>query len=185
MAKIVSKTYGEALFQIACEGGDAKCAELLEEVRALRGILAANPEFDSLMKHPAVPKPEKLKVTETVFRGRISDELVNFFGIIVSKERFGDLEAILDYFTDRVKEKQRIGVVYVTSAVALSEQDKAAVEKRIYETSNYRKLEPHYSVDPGLIGGLVIRIGDRVVDSSIRTKLEHMTKQLLQIQLGD
>lgn len=185
MAKIVSKTYGEALFEVACEGQDAKCIELLEEIRVLRSILAENPEFDSLMKHPAIPKPDKQKVMEEVFRGRISDELVNFFHIIVAKERFNELEEILDYFTDRVKEMQRIGVVYVTSAVALSEREKAAVEKRIYETSDYRKLEPHYSVDPELIGGLVIRIGDRVVDSSIRTKLDHMTKQLLQIQLGD
>lgn len=184
MAKIVSKTYGEALFQAACEGSDAKCTELMEEIRQLQGILKANPEFDSLMKHPSIPKPEKQKVMEEVFRGRVSDELVNFLHIIVSKERFSELDAIFDYFTDRVKERQRIGVVYVTSAAALSGQQKAAVEKKILETSDYRELEPHYAVDTELIGGLVIRIGDRVVDSSIRTKLDHMTKQLLQIQLG-
>ena len=91
MAKLVSKTYGEALFQVACEGGDAKCAELLEEIRVLRGILSENPEFDSLMKHPGITKQEKLQVMETVFRGRVSEELVNFLDIIVSKERFGEL----------------------------------------------------------------------------------------------
>ena len=184
MAKLVSKTYGEALFQVACEGGDAKCAELLEEIRVLRGILSENPEFDSLMKHPGITKQEKLQVMETVFRGRISEELVNFLDIIVSKERFGELDEIFEYFSDRVKEKQRIGVVYITSATALTQKQMAAVEQKILETTSFVKLEPHYSVDQELIGGLVIRIGDRVVDSSIRTKLDHMTKQLLQIQLG-
>ena len=58
------------------------------------------------------------------------------------------------------------------------------MEQKILETTAFVKLEPHYSVDRELIGGLVIRIGDRVVDSSIRTKLDQMTKQLLQIQLG-
>ncbi|MBS7239612.1 MAG: ATP synthase F1 subunit delta [Acetatifactor sp.] len=184
MAKLVSKTYGEALFQVACEGGDAKCAELLEEIRVLRGILSENPEFDSLMKHPGITKQEKLQVMETVFRGRVSEELVNFLDIIVSKERFGELNGIFDYFTDRVKERQQIGVVCITSAAALTEKQRAAVEQKILETTAFVKLEPHYSVDRELIGGLVIRIGDRVVDSSIRTKLDQMTKQLLQIQLG-
>lgn len=185
MAKLVSKTYGEALFQAACEGGgSAKCAELLEEIQVLRGILSENPEFDGLMKHPGITKQEKLQVMETVFRGRISEELVNFLDIIVSKERFGELDEIFEYFSDRVKEKQRIGVVYITSATALTQKQMAAVEQKILETTSFVKLEPHYSVDQELIGGLVIRIGDRVVDSSIRTKLDHMTKQLLQIQLG-
>ena len=185
MAKLVSKTYGEALFQAACEGGgSAKCAELLEEIQVLRGILSENPEFDSLMKHPGITKQEKLQVMETVFRGRISEELVNFLDIIVSKERFGELDEIFEYFSDRVKEKQRIGVVYITSATALTQKQMAAVEQKILETTSFVKLETHYSVDQELIGGLVIRIGDRVVDSSIRTKLDHMTKQLLQIQLG-
>lgn len=185
MAKLVSKTYGEALFQAACEGGgSAKCAELLEEIQVLRGILSENPEFDGLMKHPGITKQEKLQVMETVFRGRISEELVNFLDIIVSKERFGELDEIFEYFSDRVKEKQRIGVVYITSATALTQKQMAAVEQKILETTSFVKLETHYSVDQELIGGLVIRIGDRVVDSSIRTKLDHMTKQLLQIQLG-
>ena len=185
MAKLVSKTYGEALFQAACEGGgSAKCAELLEEIQVLRGILSENPEFDGLMKHPGITKQEKLQVMETVFRGRISEELVNFLDIIVSKERFGELDEIFEYFSDRVKEKQRIGVVYITSATALTQKQMAAVEQKISETTSFVKLETHYSVDQELIGGLVIRIGDRVVDSSIRTKLDHMTKQLLQIQLG-
>lgn len=185
MAKLVSKTYGEALFQAACEGGgSAQCAELLEEIQVLRGILSENPEFDGLMKHPGITKQEKLQVMETVFRGRISEELVNFLDIIVSKERFGELDEIFEYFSDRVKEKQRIGVVYITSATALTQKQMAAVEQKILETTSFVKLETHYSVDQELIGGLVIRIGDRVVDSSIRTKLDHMTKQLLQIQLG-
>jgi len=58
------------------------------------------------------------------------------------------------------------------------------VEKRLLETTKYVKFEMHYDVDSELIGGMVIRVGDRVVDSSIRTKLEDMKKQLLNIQLG-
>lgn len=74
MAKLVSKTYGEALFDVAMESGGDKAGELLEEINCIREILAENPQFDELMKHPGIPKQEKLQVVENVFRGRISED---------------------------------------------------------------------------------------------------------------
>ena len=184
MAKLVSKTYGEALLEVAMESGADKAAQLMEEILGVRDILAQNPEFDGLMKHPAIPKQEKLLVVNNVFKGRISDELESFLEIIVSKERYSDLDAVFTYFIDRVKELQKIGVAYVTTAVELTAEQKNAVEAKLLETSGYRKMEMHYSVESGIIGGMIVRINDRVVDSSIRTKLDGLTKQLLQIQLG-
>ena len=184
MAKLVSKTYGEALFAAAMESGEDRAGEMLEEINAVRSILADNPRFDELMKHPGIPKQEKLQVVDTVFRGRISDELVNFLEIIVSKERYRDLTAVFDYVTEKVKEQKKIGIAQVTTAQELSNSQKSAVEARLLETSGYREMEMHFNTDSSLIGGMVIRIGDRVVDSSIRTKLDSLTKQLLQIQLG-
>lgn len=184
MAKLVSKTYGEALFEVAMETGADKACELMEEIAGVKEILAQNPQFDELMKHPGIPKQEKLQVAETVFKGRVSDELEGLLEVVISKERYGELPAIFAYFTDRVKEQQKIGIAYVTTAVELTVAQRTATEARLLETSGYRKMEMHYDVDTALIGGMVIRIGDRVVDSSIRTKLEGLTKQLLQIQLG-
>ena len=184
MAKLVSKTYGEALYEAAVETGADKAAELMEEIRGVMGILADNPEFDGLLKHPGIPKQEKLQVVDDVFRGRVSDELRNFLEIVVSKERYGDLNDIFGYYITRVKEEQKIGVAYVETAVELTEGQKNAVETKLLETSGYREMEMNYSVDPAIIGGMVVRINDRVVDSSIRTKLDGLTKQLLQIQLG-
>ena len=184
MAKLVSKTYGEALFDVAMEAGGDKTAELLEEIRCISDVLAQNPEFDGLMKHPGIPKQEKLQVVENVFKGRVSEELKNFLEIVVTKERYNDLHDIFTYYIDRVKEQQRIGVAYVTTALELTADQKNAVEAKLLETSGYRKMEMNYCVEPAIIGGMVVRINDRVVDSSIRTKLDGLTKQLLQIQLG-
>jgi len=146
--------------------------------------LKENPELDKMMKHPGIPKQEKVKVVENVFKGRISDELTGFLQIIISKERYGDLQAIFSYFIDKVKEVRKIGVAYVTSAVELSEAQKESVKDKLLETTSYKSMEMHYKVDKSLIAGMVIRIGDRVVDSSVRTKIDELTKQLLQIQLG-
>ena len=81
------------------------------------------------------------------------------------------------------KEEKKIGTAFVTTAVALSDAQKSAVEKRLLETTRYESFEMNYSVDESLIGGMVIRIGDRVVDSSIKTKLYELSKQLRSIQI--
>ncbi len=184
MAKLVSKTYGEALFEIAMESGEDKAQELMEEILGINAVLQQNPEFDELMKHPGIPKQEKLQVLKEVFKGRVSEELESFLEVIVSKERYRDMPDIFSYFVDRVKETRKIGVAYVTTAVELTAAQKSAVESRILETTEYKSMEMHYMVDASIIGGMIIRINDRVVDSSIRTKLDGLKKQLLQIQLG-
>lgn len=184
MAKLVSKTYGEALFEVAMESGADKAGELLEETEGIMEILSANPQFDELMRHPGIPKQEKLRAVEEAFRGHASDELVNFLEVIVSKERYGELPAVFAYFADRVKEQNGTGAAHVTTAVELSAAQKSAVEAKVLADSGYRRMEMHYKVDPSIIGGMIVRINDRVVDSSIRTKLDGLTKQLLKIQLG-
>ena len=87
MAKLVSKTYGEALYEVAMESGGSKASELMEELRCVNEILAENPQFDELMKHPGIPKQEKQQVVESVFKGRVSDELAGLLGVGVSKGR--------------------------------------------------------------------------------------------------
>ena len=71
----------------------------------------------------------------------------------------------------------------MTTAVALTDVQKSAVEKRLLDTTRYESFEMNYSVDESLIGGMVIRIGDRVVDSSIKTKLYELSKNLRSIQV--
>ena len=87
-------------------------------------------------------------------------------------------------FRSAVKDYLRIGIVNVTTPMELSDKQKADVEKRILDTTSFKKLEMNYSIDKSLIGGMVIRIGDRVVDTSIKTKLAELTKELNKLQLA-
>ncbi len=182
MAKLVSKTYGEALFELAHE--EDKASMMLEEIQSVRQILESNPEFRKLMLHPGIPKQEKLELVDEVFKGRTSDEITGFLRIVVDKERFGDLESIFQYFIDKEKEFQGIGVAYVSTPKPLDLEGKSMVKNKLLETTDFKTIEMHYDVKPDLIGGMVIRIGDRVVDSSIKSRLNDLTKELLELQLG-
>lgn len=181
MAKLVSKTYGEALFELAAEEGRED--EFLEEIMALKEILKRNPEFNKLMNHPKILKEEKLEVLNNVFEGRISAELTGFLRLIINKDRYSEMEEILDYFIDEVKQLKGIGIAYVTTAIPLSGAKQKEIEAKLLATTSFKKMEMHFRVDEELIGGMVIRIGDRVVDSSIKTKLFEMRRQLLKTKI--
>lgn len=181
MAKLISKTYGDALFSLAVE--EDKVDVLLEEIEQLQNILRENQDFDRLMEHPKINKEEKLSVAQTVFKGRISDELLGFLTIIISKDRYQDMDEILSYFIDEVKRYKGIGIATVTTAVPLKEGQCEKIEQKLLDTTEYKTMEMHYQTDASLIGGMVIRIGDRVVDSSISTKLNELQRELLQVQI--
>lgn len=90
MAKLVGTTYGEALFELAVEEG--KEDEFLGEITQLKKLLFKNPDFGKLMNHPKILKEDKLKVLEEVFKGRISAELLGFLHLIITKDRYGDID---------------------------------------------------------------------------------------------
>lgn len=181
MAKLVSKTYGDALFEVALEKNQLD--EFLDEVKAAQTAIEENKELFKLMSHPKIVKEEKIKIITDIFTGKVSEELVGLLRMIVDKGHFEQVDSVFTYFIDEVKEYKNIGTAYVTSAMELSDAQKEAVEKRLLETAKYVKFEMHYDVDSELIGGMVIRIGDRVVDSSVRTKLYDLTRELSKIQL--
>ncbi|MBR6093588.1 MAG: F0F1 ATP synthase subunit delta [Lachnospiraceae bacterium] len=183
MAKLVSKTYGEALYELA--GEEKKEAELLEEVTALREILLKNPDLMGVMENPRISKEEKLSVIQGIFEGRISEELTSFLCILVEKGRYGDVDGILEYFIERVREDEGIGTAYVTTAFALSEEKKKQIHDRILAGTRYKKLDMVYRVDESLIGGMIIRIRDRVVDSSIKSRLEKMERELHSVLIAE
>ena len=182
MAKLISKTYGDALLEVAVE--ESRVAEISEEMTGIQTVLKENPEFGKLINNPRISMDNKLEVLENVFKGRISNELLGFLNMIVVKGRFSQIEEIIQYFTDEVKKLKGIGVAYVTTPSKLSEAQQKAVEQKLLETTDFKKMEMHYSIDNSLIGGMQIRIGDRVIDSSVHTKIMKMQQELMKIQLG-
>jgi len=181
MAKLASKTYGEALFELAQENN--KLGDTKEEVKSIKTALDENIELIKILGHPKIDKEEKLSLVEKIFKGKISDDLCGFLLIMVEKDRYNEIINAFDYFIDKVNEYQKIGVAYVTSAIELSKDKKRQIEQKLISTTEYKSFDIYYTVDKSIIGGLIIRIGDRVVDSSIKTKLDLISKKLNKLQI--
>jgi F-type H+-transporting ATPase subunit delta len=182
MAKLISKTYGDALFDIAVENN--KTDVFFEEVKGLKQIFTENPELSKFLGHPDIELSEKVTVVENVFQGRISDEIVGLMRIVVTKGRASQLMSILDYFIAKTKEFKKIGVASVSSAAELSDVQKKKIVDKLLSSTSYTEFEMDYKVEPELIGGVVIRIGDRVVDGSVKNKLANLKRELSGIQLA-
>jgi len=181
MAGAVSKTYGHALVELAAANGTLD--RLLEEAGAVRKVLADNPEVVKLYAHPKVTPEEKQAFTETVFSGRVSSDMTGLLVLAVRNGRAKEIPAMLDEIVRETKELKGIGCVQVITPIPLTPAQRAKVEAKILGTTKYRTLETVYETDASLIGGIVIRIGDRVVDGSIRTQLNEMSRELMQVSI--
>ena len=125
----------------------------------------------------------KEQMVDTIFKTRVADEIVGLLRMVVKKNHFAEVESIFSYFIARMKEYKKIGVVKIKTPQALSDAQKKEVEQRLLETTSYESFEMHYEVAPELIGGMVIQMKDRVVDSSIQSKIYRLSQDLSKIQL--
>lgn len=181
MAKLISKVYGDALFQSAKE---ADALDLIyQEISGLKVVFEQNPGLLKILESPKISREEKAGTLREVFSGKLSDMSMGFLMSIVEKCRQNELYAIFDHFISEVKEDKKIGIAFVGSANELSEEQKAALVRKLIATTGYEVFEMHYQVDPDLLGGLRIRIKDRVVDSTIKNRLYQIKQDLLSVQM--
>ena len=176
MAKLISKTYGDALLELVTEKGNID--DMFEEVRALSEILKDNPDYVELINNPRIDMDNKIDAIENVFKGRLSDDLTGFLVIVVSKGRFSEIDKIFEYFMDEVNKLKGVG-----TAMELSAEEKKKVEERLLQTTSYKSMNMNYVIDESLIGGMRIKIGDRVVDSSVSTKIAKLKQSLMNTML--
>jgi len=177
---VAQERYGRALLEIALSSG--KTEEYLDEAETLLRVIKETPELISFLKNPKVTPEEKKDAVKAGFKD-FSDDITGLAEVMIDNGRQAEFKDVLEWFVAAAKEKLGIGVVYVTSAIALSDERKSMIEKKILETSGYKRLEVFYRLDESLIGGVNIRIRDRIIDNSIKTKLGQLTGELRQIQI--
>ena len=176
MAKLVSKVYGDAYVSVVSEKNNL--IDALEEIKLLKNILLKNDEIIELLDSPKLDDEEKTAFIKGIFENHISVDSLGFLLTVIEKKRQAELLPIVDYVIDCIKELLLIGKATITTALELDDAKKERIVDELLKTSHYKSLEVEYVVDNSIIGGIVIRIGDRVVDSSVKTRIEKMRKML-------
>ena len=176
MAKLVSKVYGDAYVSVVSDKNNL--IDALEEIKLLKNILLKNDEIIELLDSPKLDDEEKTAFIKGIFENHISVDSLGFLLTVIEKKRQAELLPIVDYVIDCIKELLLIGKATITTALELDDAKKERIVDELLKTSHYKSLEVEYVVDNSIIGGIVIRIGDRVVDSSVKTRIEKMRKML-------
>ncbi len=171
----LARVYAAALMAAAGDRADA----VGEELDALvADVLAGRPEVERFLASGAVSRKAKAAVLEAAFGSGVSDVLRNFLGVLNQNNRLGLLRAIAAAYRRLRDEAAGRVRVTVTTAVPLTDEQ----AQKLRQTLSARlKAEPilEARTDPDLLGGLVVRVGDRVYDTSVRTRLETLRNHLM------
>jgi len=176
MVELVAQRYGTALFELALESNQVD--EMLTEVAHLKEVLSEEPEFLELISNPKISMDDRKQVIVDVFNGKISDYIVGLIDLVINKNRQNLLLQIFEDFISKVNEHKGVVVADITVCEPLSQEQEKMLIKRL-ETLTKKTITLSQHIDPSLVGGLVIRIGDRIMNYSVKGMLGAMSKEIL------
>ena len=171
---VAQRTYANALFEAARERGRLEVAR--DQLREFVDAVAEVPELRELLLNPQLDSADKVDALGAILAD--ADELVrNFLLLVAEKGRAAELQEIAREFEALVAAEEGVLDVELTTAVELSEDDARKLLDRIEQVSG-RRLRATREVDPGLIGGFVLRAGSHRADASVRGRLERLRREL-------
>jgi F-type H+-transporting ATPase subunit delta len=173
----VANRYASALFELAKEQGQIQ--KVNEELQAVKEVIEKTPEFIQFLVHPKVTKEQKQTFIEQNFGRVISKTSLHGFLILVDRNRTESLVPMIKKFKELAYAAQNMAEAQVYSAKPLTEKEQEEIAKTFAKKTNKTKLEVSNIVDSDLIGGIKIRIGDRIYDGTVKAQLDRIKRSLV------
>ena len=181
-AEIIARNYAETLLELARRHGGAATVE--EFGRAFDEVAALLDErrVREFLATPRVPGAAKKEALRKALGGRVPDLFLRFVLVVVDKRRQTLLGAIAESYRERVDElmgrvRVRVDISHAPDA-ALQDEIRRSLEARLG-----RVVIPTFTVDPELLGGLVVRVGDTILDGSVKNRADHLRRRLMEVDL--
>jgi F-type H+-transporting ATPase subunit delta len=171
----ISNRYAQALMEQAI--ADNKLSVVAENMTTLSRTCQESKDLRNALMNPVINSLQKLNALLNIFSG--FDPLVlNFIRLICKKNRENILEDIANAFLTLYRTRQGIEKVTVQSAAPVSEEDQQSIKKFVKQKTGAKEIELHTEINASVIGGLVIKFGDNLLDTSISAKLRKLKKEL-------
>lgn len=172
----VSSRYATALFELARE---KQCTDnWQEQMRFVKSVFVQNKEYLAFFSHYRITKEEKRDVIRKVFENKVDRDLLNFLLLLLDKRRIGNIVGIASGFNTLCNEAKNISEGIVYSVSELSKEDKEKIEEAV-GTRLGLKLDLSNKLDPNLISGIKVVVGDNVIDGSMQNRLYSLRSELL------
>lgn len=170
----VARRYAKSLLDLAIEKGVADA--VVNDMRLVASVCEANRLFALLLDNPTVHADKKLAVLKAIFSGKVNAMTISFFEIIARKRREADLHAIAVEYIEAFKKNKGIETAVIISAVGLDDTLRAKV-RALFKNNSGSEVELIEKTDKNLIGGFVLRIGDKQFDASIQKNLKKIATE--------
>jgi F-type H+-transporting ATPase subunit delta len=170
----IAQVYSRSLFEVAKEQG--KLDVMRDELHAFVDALDSNRELQVFLFSPYFSTAEKKEGLHKVVVDA-DDAFVNFLELLVEKHRMPVVFRIRRQFEELWQDENRLLPVQVTSAIELDDETVEQISSRIAEQTD-RRIELSTEVNPEILGGIVLRVGNSILDASIRNRLEQVRRQL-------
>lgn len=172
----VAERYATALYDLADETKSLDA--VAEDLRRLRGMIAGSDDLRRFLRSPLIGRQAQTKAMQAVLDAAKTGDLVRrFIGVVGSHRRLFALAGMIEAFLRELAKRRGELTVHVSSAKPLTEAQSAALTETLKKTVG-QKINIEAKVEPDLIGGLVVRVGSRMVDTSIRTQLQKLRRAL-------
>jgi len=167
--------YAKALLDLAVDKDQLEV--VYTDMQWLQSVCKSNPDFVTLLKSPVVPGDKKIKILEAIARGKLSKLVTSFSTLFIHKSREANLPEIILAFIAEYKKYKNINIVKLTTATPISNELRNDIVKHVKMAGGFENIELEEKVDAKIIGGFVLRIGDKLIDASIAYDLKAIATQ--------
>ncbi|MBS0243631.1 MAG: F0F1 ATP synthase subunit delta [Proteobacteria bacterium] len=177
----VAGRYASALFELAKD--ERRLDEVEKDIGVLSGLLAESADLTRMVRSPVISSDDQGKaIASLAAKAGFSDLTTNFLRLLARSRRLFALGDIISDFRKIAARHRGEITAEVTSAHALNETQRAALEDALKGTAGGRNIKIDTRVDPALLGGLVVKLGSRMIDSSLRTKLNSLKTRMKEVR---
>jgi F-type H+-transporting ATPase subunit delta len=170
--------YAQAIFQIAEAEGALEVVE--NELYRFGKAVEQQSQLRDALTDPALPAERKKAVIDDILGDRASKHTVSILGFLINQGRTRELGGIIDELARVAAERRQRAVAEVRSAIPLDDEHRRRLTEAL-ERATGKKIELKVLVDPSVVGGLVARVGDQVIDGTIRRRLELARERLRRV----
>ena len=167
--------YAKSMLDLARERGSID--EISEDFRTIGSAIENSRELQNLLERPTLDTETKGKLVRKIFEGKVSDAMITFIELLAKKGRSELLREATASFRRQFDVERGVERAVVTSAHALNEGLKASIVSRLAALTSNR-IEATWEIDPDLIGGFIARVGDKMIDASVRHQLDRLQDTL-------
>lgn len=176
MHEYLDSRYANALFEVASE--ENKVDEFIADLKQINELINKNEELNQIIKHPKISTSRKKELFKNIFEDKIDKELLSFLLILIEKNRINELSGIILQVEKILLERNNEVRAIVKTVIPLNEAERASLIDKL--KAKYKKsIILEENIDADILGGVYVRIGDDVIDGTIKNKLDEIKKLML------